>query len=96
MYFDDNEYNSSIRKDVGIAGTHVYMSYGDAALQSEKYDGKYYVGERVSGDNPYSCWFTAKAWPLNEELDRYLLYSQEVSFTDSDLTKLKKSSNRLA
>ena len=72
-------YDTTIFEDVTIGGTHVFMNYMDYAVQSRLYEGNFYIGsERVTGDNPYERWATAKAWPLNELLERHILYFQQV------------------
>ena len=75
------DFAGRVGKDVGTAGTHVFMRHGDASYVSKYFDGKFYVGsERVSGDYPYRGWQTAKAWPLNDKLEMHILYFQQVSF----------------
>ena len=90
--YDDGQwgqYVSMIANDVSGAGTHVYFGIGDAAFQNRYYEGNFYVGsEGLPGDNPYRSWMTSKAWPLNEELDRHILYFQQVNIRSGYLKKL--------
>ena len=87
MAADWVEFGGRVAKDVGAAGTHVYMFYGGAAIQQYNNDGKFYSSsEKVFAKYGYSGFFTAKAWPLKEELESHLLYFQQVTFTG--LTRL--------
>ena len=79
---EEFDFPSDVTTLVGGKGTHVFIGHENAAKLNTKFDGSYYISnDGISGITPYKSWFTAKAWPLNEELQRHILLFQQVSFT---------------